>query len=124
MPVSKEFIRAWRVWQHTPSPHSNQYLLRKPVSTGKVEHDLSHMESYLYGVGLDVIGGKNYEYAEIAGRELADIERISSELEECDVAESEKAIFREHIGIVSAVWQAMKNLGDGAIQQRDEPDSQ
>ena len=75
----------------------------KDVATGRVEHDLDHMESYLYGIGLDVTEGKVYEYAKIASRGLSDLERISSELERCGVAESEKEIFREHIGIVRAV---------------------
>jgi hypothetical protein len=119
MPVSKEFIRAWRAWQHAPSPHSNQYLLRKSVSTGKVEHDLDHMESYLYAMGLDAIEGKIYEYADIASRELSDLERISAELESCEIAESAKERFRQHIGIIRAVWLEMQRLGagDGAIQQ-------
>ena|SRR5947209_5989537 len=119
MPVSNEFIRAWRAWQHASSPHSNQYLMRKSVATGKVEHDLDHMESYLYAMGLDAIEGKNYEYAEIASRELSDLERISLELESCDIRESDKEIFRQHIGVIRAVWLEMQRLasGDGAIQQ-------
>jgi hypothetical protein len=71
------------------------------------------MESYLYGIGLEAIEGKDYEYAEIAGRELSDLERIASELESCDVAEGEKEIFRKHIGIVRAVWLEIQKLGDG-----------
>lgn len=113
MPLSKGFIRAWRAWQHAPPPYSNKYVLRQSVATGRVEHDLDHMESYLYGIGLDAIGGRSYEYGEIASRELADLERISSELEGCDVAESEKEIFRKHIGIVRAVWLEVQKLGSG-----------
>jgi hypothetical protein len=112
MKVPIEFIRAWRTWRHSSSPYSNDYLLNKDVATGKVEHDLDHMESYLYGIGLDVIEGKDYEYAEIAGRELSDLERIGSELESCDVAESEKEIFRKHIGIVRAVWLEIQKFGN------------
>ena len=105
------------MWRHSSSPYSNAYLLNKDVATGKVEHDLDHMESYLYGIGLDAIEGKVYGYAEIAGRELSDLERISSELESCDVAESEKEIFRKHIGVIHAVWLEIQKLGsdNGAI---------
>jgi hypothetical protein len=113
MPVSKDFIRAWRAWQHAPSPYSNKYVQRQSVTTGQVEHDLDHMESYLYGIGLDAIEGKSYEYGEIAGRELSDLERISSELESCGVAESEKEIFRKHIGLVRTVWLEVQKLGSG-----------
>ena len=113
MPLSKEFIRAWRAWQHAPSPYPNKHALRQPVATGQVEHDLAHMESYLYGIGLDAIEGKSHGYIEIAGRELSDLERISSELESCDVAAGEKEILREHIGIVRAVWLEMQKLGSG-----------
>jgi hypothetical protein len=113
MSVSKEFIQAWRTWQHAPSPYSNKYVLRQSVTTGKVEHDLDHMESYLYGIGLDAIEGKTYDYAEIAGRELSDLERISSDLESCDVAEGEKEIFRRHIDIVRAMWLEIQKLGSG-----------
>ena len=113
MRVSNEFIRAWRAWRHSSSPYSNAYFLNKDVATGRVEHDLDHMESYLYGIGLDAIEGKSYEYGEIVIRELSDLERISSELEDCDVAESEKEIFRKHIGIIRAVWLEVQKLGSG-----------
>ena len=113
MRVSKEFIRAWRAWQRAPSPYSNKYVLRQSVATSKVEHDLDHMESYLYAVGLDAIEGKVYEYAEIAPRELGDLDKISAELESCTVAEGEKEKFRAQIRVVRAVWEEMRKLGSG-----------
>jgi hypothetical protein len=67
--ASKDFIRAWHTWRHSHSSYSNAYLVNKDVSTGKVEHALDHMESYLYSIGLGAIEGKGYEYAEIAGRD-------------------------------------------------------
>jgi membrane carboxypeptidase/penicillin-binding protein len=98
--------------------------MRKPVSTGKVEHDLSHMESHLYTIGLAAIEGKDYEYAEIANRELSDLERIGSELESCNIADSDKEIFQQHIGVIRAVWLEMQKLGSssGTIQQLIEPE--
>ena len=119
MPVSKEFIRAWRAWRHAPSPYSTEYVQRQSVASGIVEHDLDHMESYLYGIGLAALEGKTCDYAEIAGRELSDLERISSQLESCGVAGDEKEIFQQHISRVRAVWLEIENLGcgDGTIKQ-------
>ena len=113
MRVSKEFIRAWYTWRHSSASYTNDYLLNKEVATYAVEHDLDHMESYLYGVGLGAIEGKNYDFADVAGRELSDLERISAELDACDAAESEKERFRNHIGIVRAVWLEIQKLCSG-----------
>ena len=111
MPVSKEFIRAWRAWLHAPFPYSNKYVQRQSVPTEKVEHDLDHMDTYLYGMGLDVIGGRVSEYAEIAARDLAELDRLGAELEGCDVAEGEKEIFRTHIKVMRTLLEEIKNLG-------------
>lgn len=113
MQVSKEFIRAWHTWRRSASPYSNDYLLNKHVPTGKVEHDLDHMESYLYGIGLGAIEGKDYEYAKIAYHELSDLERIFLELENCDATENDKEIFRKHIGIVRNVWLEVQKFSSG-----------
>jgi len=113
MPVSKEFIRAWRTWRHAPSPYSNKYVLRQSVPTDKIEHDLDHMESYLYGMGLDAIGGRASEYTEIAARDLAKLDRIGAELESCDVDESGKEIFRAHMQVMRTLLEEIKKLGSG-----------
>ena len=114
MPVSKEFIQAWRAWRHAPSPYSNKYVLRQSVATGNVEHDLDHMESYFYGIGLNVIEGRVSEYAQIAAGDLADLDRISAELEGCDVDEGEKEVFRAHIKVVRGVLEEIRKLGSGS----------
>jgi hypothetical protein len=111
--MSRDFIRAWYAWRHAPSPYSDAYLLRKEVASGRVEHDLDHMESYLYSLGLAAIEGKNYEYAEVAARDLAELDRISEELEGCDVTEGEKELFRSHIRVVRAVLEEIRKLGSG-----------
>jgi hypothetical protein len=113
MPVSKEFIQAWRAWRHAPFPYSNKYLQRQSVPTERIEHDLDHMDTYLYGMGLDVIGGRESEYAEIAVRDLAELDRIDAELKSCDVAEDEKEIFRAHMQLMRTLLEEIKNLGSG-----------
>ncbi|MDQ3649273.1 MAG: hypothetical protein M3458_03125 [Acidobacteriota bacterium] len=119
MRVSKEFTRAWHAWLHAPSPYSSAYLLRKEITTGKVEHDLDHLESYLYSIGLAAIEGREYEYAEIAARDLAELSKINAELEGYDVVEGEKELFRSHIRVVRVLLEELGKLGsgNGAIQQ-------
>jgi hypothetical protein len=104
MPVSKEFILAWQKWLKFRSSYSTNHSLRRSVMS-EVVLDLDHIESYLYGIGLSVIEGKNYKYAEIASRELSELQKISAGIERCDISENDKEIFRQHIDAVNAVWK-------------------
>jgi hypothetical protein len=112
MPVTNEFIKAWRTWQHSASPYS-------PQSTREIEHDLSHMESYLYAIGLDAIAGKSLGYSEIAHRELSELNAVSLQLEASGIAAPGKEILRDHVALIRAVWLEIQKLDNpsGAIQQ-------
>jgi hypothetical protein len=103
MSVSPEFINAWRSWQHATSPYAQH-------SSQEIEYDLSHMESYLQGIGVDAIAGKPLPYSEIAQRELSDLDALTLRLEDSERSPNDKRALSEHIAIIRAVWSAMKNL--------------
>lgn len=103
MAVTKEFINAWRNWQHSTAPYSQN-------SSREIEYELSHMESYLKGLGVDAIAGKPLRYSEIAGQELSDLDALILQLENSERSLKDKEALRKHIDIIRAVWSAMEDL--------------
>ena len=102
MQVTNDFVQAWRAWRQSTAPYPAHL-------TNGVEHDLSHMESYLYGIGLDAIAGKSYDYSDIARRELADLNGITQRLESDAPTKNNDAV-RNHIALIRNVWLELEKL--------------
>ena len=109
MSPTQTFIRAWRAWQHSDVPCENFRLRRSNAPTYGIEHDLDHLGSRLYSLGSAIIEGKSWDYAKFASEELDALERISSELESCDIPKGEKERFKGYISVVRSLLEEMNN---------------
>jgi hypothetical protein len=110
MPLPRSFIRAWHEWRHAVCPLSNDYVQNRDSPCFSVEHDLDHMDSWLYCIGNSVIEGKVYEYNQIASEALGELNGISALLEKCDIPENEKKEFQEYILIVRKLWKEIYKI--------------
>jgi len=95
--LSKEFIRAWHEWQHTPEPVSNFRLRRTNAPTYHIEYVLDHLASSVYALGSGIIGRATWDPSELASEHILELERVSSELENCAISEAKKNRFRQYI---------------------------
>jgi len=104
---TQTFIRAWRTWLHSAVPSENFHRGRANAPTYRVELDLDHLHSRLYSLGSAVIAGKSWDYAKLVAEELADLDRIGSDLEACTVPEEEKDVFRSYVLLARSVLAEM-----------------
>jgi hypothetical protein len=108
MATSNEFIRAWYNWRRAATPRIKSDANLLPFA--KVIHDLEHMSSYVYSVGLNAISGVTSDYANIARREIADLDRIESLLGNCSITATEKKEFTEYICVVRRLLEEIGNV--------------
>ncbi len=110
MPLPRSFIRAWYEWRHAVCPLSNDYLQNRESPCFSVEHDLDHMDDWLYSIGHSLIEGKDYEYNQIASEGLVELGEICALLEKCDISENEKEEFQKYILIVRKLWEEIYKI--------------
>jgi hypothetical protein len=110
MTKHKGLARAWYNWQHTALPVSNFRQGRVNAPTYKIEHDLDHLNSYLYGLGIEAISGKEIDYSKLVTQEITLLENIGKELEECEISASEKTIYSSYIAVTYALLQVMSKI--------------
>lgn len=107
MPYSKDFIRAWYQWQRTTVPVANFRLHRTDAPTYDLEHDLDHLASYVYSLGLKAIGKETADYAKLAAQELVELEQISSKLETCAISGNVKDTLVAYISATRRMLEAL-----------------
>lgn len=98
-PVSREFVRAWRIWQNTPPPVDNFRLGYDEVSTWHIECDLDHLCTWIFGLGTALLENRKCDFGRMAKEDLGELWRIELELERLPVPEKEKRKFRKYIGL-------------------------
>jgi hypothetical protein len=108
--LSKALVRAWYVWQHSPEPVSSFRHRRIDAPTYGIEHDLDHLASNVYSLGSAAIGRETCDYHQRASEELAEIDRISAELDSCAIPETEKSKLAEYISVTRSLLQELKRL--------------
>lgn len=110
---TKEFIRAWYEWQHTPEPVSNFRRRRAGAPTYQIECDLDHLASSIYSLGSGVIGRASWDPGELASEQIRELERIGSELDGCAISDTEKGRFTNYLSVTRALLQELMKLGGG-----------
>lgn len=103
MAVTGEFVTAWRNWQQSIAPYAQD-------SSREIEYELSHMDSNLYGMGVDAIAGKRLPFGEIARRELSDLDALIVRLDNLERSDNDKEALRKHMRVIRSVWSAIENL--------------
>ena len=110
MTVSKKFIRTWHTWQHIPEIKVNLRRYPRDARIRGIIDELDHLHSYVYGLGLDVIAGNIEGKAQYAAEELASLRRLSSELNTCDLLESERQELKSYIEMTRSLLNEMTKL--------------
>lgn len=104
---SKEFTQAWYHWRHSMAPIANFRLQRTDAPTYRIEHDLDHLASYIYALGLKAVGNEPVDYAKLASQELVELEKIISELERCNISADEKESFTTYLAATRLVLEGL-----------------
>jgi hypothetical protein len=110
MAMTKSFITAWHAWLHADEPITNSRQRRFNAPTYEIEVALDHVASYVYGLGLDAIEGKNLDYAKLAVEELLELDKVVAELEKCEVGEKEKEEFMRYIVLTGSLLEEIARL--------------
>lgn len=97
--VSREFVRAWRIWQHTPPPVDNFRRGYDETATWHIECDLDHLCTWIFGLGTALLENRKCSFGQMAKEDLGELWRIELELERLPVPEKEKRKFRKYIGL-------------------------
>ena len=108
--LPRDFIRAWQAWVYDEGLFDNFRLRRTHAPTYMIEHDLDHMASHLYAVGLNVIAHDLRSAPEYAVEELGALAAIETELNACPVAEAEKVGLRNFISATRSLLQEIAKL--------------
>ena len=108
--VTRGFIRAWRKWQHSSEPASNFNNRRGNAPTYGIECALDHLASYVYSLCTSAIGNVDWDYPKLASEQLAELDRINSELEKCAISEPARQEFREYISATRALLEELRGV--------------
>ena len=92
-----EFGNAWYAWQHLPEPIENFRGRRYDAPSYRLEYAIDHLASHVYSLGSGFIARKDWYYRSLASDDLKELEDISSQLENSEVAEDQKEVFRQYI---------------------------
>jgi hypothetical protein len=110
MKISKEFIKAWRAWNRiTEVPVRKSDYRNAPLLKGIID-ELDHLNSYTYSLGLGVISGNTTGKAKIAADDIATIDRLAAEIEECNISEETRAYLEMHVKTTRALLEEMTKL--------------
>ena len=107
MALPKSFVQAWYDWQHLPEV----YVPRTESLVDNIIYRLEHVDVYL--LGLKAIEGDHSHLSEAASNRIAELDAISSDLEQCPVAASVKEEIRKFIVPTRRLLEEMKGLPSG-----------
>ena len=105
MGMTKSFITAWRAWHLADEPIANSRQRRFNAPTYEIEVALDHVASYVYGLGLYAIEGKNLDYGKLALEELLELDKVVVELERCEAADREKEELMQYIVLTGLIYE-------------------
>lgn len=98
-PISREFLRAWQVWQNTPPPTKNFRMGADEAPTWQIECDLDHLSTWIFGLGTALLEGRKCNLARMATEDRAELWRIELELERVSIPEKYKRGYRKYIAL-------------------------
>ncbi len=109
MPLPKSLIQAWAAWQQADAPIANSRLRRHMATTYEIEVQLDHLNSYLYTMGLNIIGGNSsLNYAKQIDQELVELNAIKMAIEKCEIPVNEKLAFTDYVAVTEKLYQEIK----------------
>jgi hypothetical protein len=110
MKISKEFIKAWRAWNHITKVPIRKSDYRNAPSLRGIIDELDHLNSYIYSLGLGVISGNTIGKAKIATDDIVTIDRLAAEIEKCNISEEARSDLEIYIKATRALLEEISQL--------------
>lgn len=98
MAVHREFIKAWRGWQRSPSILFNLKSYANDQVIQSMVLDLNHMNSSIYALGIAAIEGKVDYIPKRAEEELNDLNTLKEVLNDVGISADDKVQFEKILG--------------------------
>ena len=109
--LSSDFIKAWRAWLRRPAPTTNFSNGRTDSPAYGIELQLDHSVSYVHGLVTNFIGGKEFDYRNLAAKELAELEELRAEVNRSELDDEEKEKYFSHLAEMTLILEEVERTG-------------
>lgn len=109
--LSSDLIKAWREWLRRPIPNTNFSNGRTDSPAYRIELQFAHSVSYVHGLVANFIDGKEFDYKNLAAKELAELEELKAEVHSSELIDEEKEKYLSHLTDMTLILEQVKLTG-------------
>jgi hypothetical protein len=106
-----DFSRQWFTWRRTQKPTERYLAGSRGTPVDEVECAIDHLASSVESLGSGYMGGKEWDYLDLAARRLEEVTRIEASLDACDLPEEGRTVYRRYLATTRGLLEAIRRRG-------------